>query len=168
MIHASMPVGLRLGSARLAHVPDYASTSAAIPQPLPPAVEHFSTPTHRDEKESLRDAHLAPRRPAERWPDSSSLRATAPKAAQSREAALGVAVAARDRDQLVQACNGVEQAHAVSGWGITKGARACEADGSTVRAAGGHAPHSLGRSSGARAVSLARGGAPASRPQASN
>ena len=47
-----------------------------------------------------------------------------------RVLAQSVAVAARGGVEVVEACDGVNQAHAVGGWWIREGARAWEADGS--------------------------------------
>ena len=84
----------------------------------------------------------------------------AAKAAHRRPAGRSVAMAARRRTQLVRACNGVEQAHAVSGWRISEGARACGADGSTSPGGPGEALRALSRAPHVRAVRRAGSGAP--------
>ena len=118
--HRTRPPHARLG----------ASAGAAAPLPLTHTIERISTRTCREHPGSPRQAH------GER---SGAHRAATPlsgprgrnrKSGNRRVSARGAALAARGEARLIWACERVDQAHAVSGWRISKGARACEADGS--------------------------------------
>jgi hypothetical protein len=89
--------------------------------------------TYRERPGSPREAHGETHAARRATTPLGGLQAAQPKAPDRGPAAYRVALAARGRVRLVEACKGVEQAHAVSGGRIREGARARGADGSTGR-----------------------------------
>ena len=69
---------------------------------------------------------------------------------------------ARGGARLIEACQGVEQAYAVSHQRVSEGARARGADGSPSRGGSGDARVALDRSEGSRAMRCVGRGAPSS------
>ena len=93
-----------------------ASAGAAAPLPLPHTVERTSTGTHRGRPRSPRQTSRVTSKGRRAATLLSGPRAEEAKSGCWRPAAHRTALAARGKVRLIWACNGVEQAHAVSGW----------------------------------------------------
>ena len=139
-----------------------ASANTATSRLLPHISKRISTRTHRWRHGAPRAADGATSTPRRASTRLDGHRSIATKSAIRRPAAHSAMVAARGRVRLIEACQGVEQAYAVSRWWVSEGARARGADGSPPRGGSGDARVALDRSDRSRATRRAGRGAPSS------